>query len=105
MIDVKEQNGGIVGALKLVPNAGLPAIGEVGFSFEVLLEEAFLVGNTEGIEHRLDHVHVGDEDSLGEVRGELFFVSAKALQEARHGLLQVFGIDFGKMSPRFEAVV
>ncbi len=88
-----------------IEHALLPAIGEVLRRIEILREEAVFIGDGEHIERGGDHVHVRNEDGLGEFSGEGFILFSEAFPETRRAFAQALGVEFGQVHARFETVV
>ena len=63
------------------------------------------MGHSEQIQHRDNHVEMGDQNGLGKVRCELFVMGAEAFEEAWGGLLEVLGVDLGKVRADFKPLV
>ena len=89
----------------MLVRARLPALGQVLLRVEILGEEALLVRHAEKIQHRRDHVHVGNENGLREIGGELLILLVQTRPEAGRGLAQTLGVHFGQMGARLETFV
>ncbi len=105
VINVEEQqNFGILG-LEAFVCARLPAFRQILLRVEVLSEEAFLIRHADKIQHRRNHVHVGDENGLREIRRKLLVMVVQPLPEPRRGFAQTLGIHFRQMGARLEALI
>src|SRR5579864_3144904 len=56
MIHVEQHHGLRIGVLELFVYAPLPAVGEALRAVDILGEESFFIGDSELVEHGLDHV-------------------------------------------------
>src|ERR1039457_6992697 len=88
----------------MIERALLPPFGHVLTAVDVFREEALFVRDAQEVENRRDHVHVGNQDRLRQLRGELVVVLSEAFKHTRTDLAQHLGIEFGGVQARLETV-
>src|SRR6185312_9481796 len=105
MVDIEQQQRLRIVGLEALKRARLPALGQKFGGVHVLFEEALLVRNLQKIEHRDNHVHVGNQNRLREVGGEFAILLFEALPESRERGAQIFGVQLRHMRANLETLV
>src|SRR5579883_163378 len=93
MVDIKGEYRLRKISCELLRHARFPAVSEIGLGVHVFREKTVLVRNAEEIEHRGDHIKVGNQDALGEVLAEILVTAGDPVPKLRGGFTQNLGID------------
>src|SRR5579863_6774332 len=85
MIDIKRENRLRISPLELPGNPFFPPLGEIRLRIHILCEETVLMGYSQEIEHRRDHIDVRYQNRLGEILREILVRLADARPQPGNG--------------------
>ena len=95
MVHIKKQNRLRIYAAKLLLHALFPAFREIRLGVHILGKETILVRHAQKIQHRGDHVQMGNQDGLRQILGEILVPGRNALPQFRYRFAQAFSVYFG----------